>query len=152
MGLFDIADSMLGSVCDVVSETASFAEKAVSGVTEFAGDTVRYAGNAVCDATEKGINLVSGTIDVIDRPVSRTAALADNYIHLVPEILKCLNPGLGPVTSLRDSFIDNVFRASVTPVYGSVLYVDLACGYAEHSGIYVGGGEKCIVELTNEGG
>ena len=57
-----------------------------------------------------------------------------------------------PGSSLTESFIDNVLRDPVTPVFGSVLYVDLACGYAEHSGIYVGGGEKCIVELTNEEG
>ncbi|WP_406041277.1 hypothetical protein [Succinimonas sp.] len=57
-----------------------------------------------------------------------------------------------PGTSLTESFIDNVLRDPVTPVFGSVLYVDLASGYAEHSGIYVGGGEKCIVELTNEEG
>ena len=57
-----------------------------------------------------------------------------------------------PGSSLTESFIDNVLRDPVTPVFGSVLYVDLAFGSAEHSGIYVGGGEKCIVELTNQGG
>ena len=34
-----------------------------------------------------------------------------------------------------------------------VLYCDLAAGYAEHSGIYVGGGgTKCIVELSRQQG
>ena len=141
MGLFDFAESAFGSVCDVVSETASFA-----------GDTVRYAGNAACDVAEKGMNLFSDTIDVIDKPVSRALDFADDALVYMPEVIRHACPLAGPMMAPVASFIDNVLRDPVTPVMGSVLYVDLACGYAEHSGIYVGGGEKCIVELTNQGG
>ena len=38
---------------------------------------------------------------------------------------------------------------TATPVPGSILFCELDVGYAEHSGIYVGGGEKCIIELAN---
>ncbi len=170
MGFFDIAESAFGSVCGVISGTVSVAEKTVSGVAEaaggavssagkavsgaaeFVGDTVCAAGNAACDAAEKGINLVCDTIDAIDKPVSRAADFADNATQYVPVMMKLANPALGPLMAPVESFIDNVVRDPVTPVFGSVLYVDLASGYAEHSGIYVGGGEKCIVELTNQGG
>ncbi len=58
-----------------------------------------------------------------------------------------------PVHALLRSFRDNVLAEHVTPVPGSVLYCDLAAGYAEHSGIYVGGGAtKCIVELSRQQG
>lgn len=58
-----------------------------------------------------------------------------------------------PVHALLRSFRDNVLAEHVTPVPGSVLYCDLAAGYAEHSGIYVGGGgTKCIVELSRQQG
>ena len=64
-----------------------------------------------------------------------------------------------PLGNLAESFIDNVIRDTVRPVRGSVLYCDLAFGYMEHSGIYVGSGksgkdenqEKCIVELQRQG-
>ncbi len=36
------------------------------------------------------------------------------------------------------------------PKPGTVIYRDLGYGYIEHSGIYVGGGERCIVELQND--
>ncbi len=36
------------------------------------------------------------------------------------------------------------------PEPGTVLFRDLLTGYAEHSGIYVGGGERCIVELQRD--
>lgn len=57
-----------------------------------------------------------------------------------------------PVAAGINSIIDNYLRKDVVPVPGSMLYCDLAAGYIEHSGIYVGGGEKCIVELTNDRG
>ena len=38
---------------------------------------------------------------------------------------------------------------TATPVPGSILFCELDVGYAEHSGIYVGGGDKCIIELAN---
>jgi len=40
-------------------------------------------------------------------------------------------------------------RDSVTPVPGSVVYCDLACGYMEHSGIYVGNNR--IAHLNGQG-
>ncbi|WP_406041279.1 hypothetical protein [Succinimonas sp.] len=151
----DVAEFAGSAVCDAADfagDAMSSAGKAVSGAAEFVGETVCSAGNAACDAAERGINLVSDTIDIIDEPVSRAADFADNATQYIPEIIKFLNPAFGPVTVLTESFIDNVLRDPVTPVFGSVLYVDLAFGSAEHSGIYVGGGEKCIVELTNQGG
>ncbi|WP_406547757.1 hypothetical protein [Succinimonas sp.] len=36
------------------------------------------------------------------------------------------------------------------PEPGTVIYRDLGYGYVEHSGIYVGGGERCIVELQKD--
>ncbi len=57
-----------------------------------------------------------------------------------------------PIRALGRSFIDNVIRDGAEPVPGSILYCDLAVGYIEHSGIYVGDGDKCIVELTNING
>lgn len=54
-----------------------------------------------------------------------------------------------PIGNLRDSFIDNVFRDSVMPAEGSILYCDLAFGSAEHSGVYVGNGQ--IVHLDGSG-
>ncbi len=43
-------------------------------------------------------------------------------------------------------------KKRVLPVPGSVVYRDLFVGYAEHSGIYVGGSDKCIVELQRRNG
>ena len=54
----------------------------------------------------------------------------------------------GPVGNLAEGLVD-AFRDSVLPESGSVLYCDLAFGYAEHSGIYVGHNE--IVHLSSEG-
>lgn len=52
--------------------------------------------------------------------------------------------------AFAESFIDNVFRDSVTsPAPGSVLYCDLFLGQAEHSGIYVGNNQ--IVHLDGTG-
>ena len=53
-----------------------------------------------------------------------------------------------PITDLTNLVVDNVIRDSVEPVPGSVLYCDLFPGVADHSGIYVGGGDECIVELS----
>lgn len=53
------------------------------------------------------------------------------------------------VDNLRESIIDNVFRAHTSPVIGSVVYCDLLFGYAEHSGIYVG--DDKIVHLDGSG-
>ena len=65
---------------------------------------------------------------------------------LIPPLIP---PVKTPVTNLAESFVDNVFRDKVKPVKGSVLYCDLLMGNIEHSGIYVGEGEDCIVELHN---
>jgi len=55
-----------------------------------------------------------------------------------------------PVINLGESFIDNVVRDAVqSPVEGSVVYCDLAFGYAEHSGIYID--ENRIVHLNSKG-
>ncbi|MDP5131961.1 MAG: lecithin retinol acyltransferase family protein [Paraglaciecola sp.] len=41
-----------------------------------------------------------------------------------------------PALNLVESLVDT-FRDGVTPVSGSIVYCDLAFGYAEHSGIYL---------------
>lgn len=69
-----------------------------------------------------------------------------------PVINPVINPVKSPIANLTESFVDNVFRDKVKPVKGSVLYCDLLMGNMEHSGIYVGGGKDCIVELHNDNG
>lgn len=54
-----------------------------------------------------------------------------------------------PIINFAESFVDNVIRDKVYPKPGSVVYCDLAFGYAEHSGIYVGNNE--IVHLNRHG-
>lgn len=56
---------------------------------------------------------------------------------------------LKPLSNLGESVVDNVFRDKVVPVAGSVVYCDLAFGYAEHSGIYIG--RRRIVQLSSTG-
>lgn len=53
-----------------------------------------------------------------------------------------------PALNLVESLVDT-FRDGVTPVPGSVVYCDLAFGYAEHSGIYLGNGR--IAHLNGKG-
>ena len=48
-----------------------------------------------------------------------------------------------------ESIIDNVFRPTVHPQPGSVVWCELAFGTAEHSGIYVG--DNTIVHLNGDG-
>ncbi len=48
-----------------------------------------------------------------------------------------------------ESFIDNVCRDKVYPRVGSILYIDMAFGFADHSGVYVGNGQ--VVELAGDG-
>jgi hypothetical protein len=52
--------------------------------------------------------------------------------------------------STIEFIIDNAFRSTVSePEIGSILYCDLAVGFAEHSGIYVG--DNKIVHLDSQG-
>ncbi|NOI36065.1 hypothetical protein F0250_19290 [Vibrio cyclitrophicus] len=44
------------------------------------------------------------------------------------------------VGSLSKSLIQNLFWKTDGPVRGSIVYCDLAFGYAEHSGVYMGNG------------
>ncbi len=53
------------------------------------------------------------------------------------------------IFNLIESFVDNVFRDKVYPLMGSILYIDMAFGFADHSGVYVGNGQ--VVELSGEG-
>ena len=53
-----------------------------------------------------------------------------------------------PILNLAKSIYDT-FRDQVHPVVGSILYCDIAMGYAEHSGIWVG--ENEIVHLNKYG-
>ena len=63
-------------------------------------------------------------------------------------MFKLLAPIL-PVINFAESFIDEVIRDKVEPIKGSVVYCDLAFGFAEHSGIYIGYDE--IVHLNSRG-
>ncbi len=49
------------------------------------------------------------------------------------------------VGNLSKSLIQNLFWKTNSPVRGSIVYCDLAFGYAEHSGVYVGNGRTSIV-------
>ncbi|MEL4241585.1 lecithin retinol acyltransferase family protein [Shewanella xiamenensis] len=57
--------------------------------------------------------------------------------------------GQGLLENLVASFVDNVFRDTVYPIKGSIVYCELAFGHAEHSGIYVGNNR--IVHLDGSG-
>jgi hypothetical protein len=55
-----------------------------------------------------------------------------------------------PLVSFGKGLIDNVFRDMIDkPAKGSVVYCDLAGGFAEHSGIYAG--KNKIVHLNGNG-
>ncbi len=56
---------------------------------------------------------------------------------------------MDPLGNLIESFIDNVIRDKVYPCIGSILYIDMAFGFADHTGVYVGNGQ--VVELSGEG-
>ncbi|ENI4128593.1 lecithin retinol acyltransferase family protein [Vibrio fluvialis] len=53
------------------------------------------------------------------------------------------------LTQLGKSLADNLFHTTQTPVRGSIVYCDLAFGYAEHSGVYVGNGR--IIHRNGKG-
>lgn len=53
-----------------------------------------------------------------------------------------------PLYNMVESIVDNC-RDQVQPKIGSVLYCDLAFGYMDHSGIYIGDGK--IVHLSGKG-
>ena len=53
------------------------------------------------------------------------------------------------VKNLAEKIVDNVCRDKVRAKIGSVLYIEMAFGVADHSGIYIGQGE--VVELSGEG-
>jgi len=53
------------------------------------------------------------------------------------------------VGNLSKSLIQNLFWKTHRPVRGSIVYCDLAFGYAEHSGVYVGDGR--IIHRTGKG-
>ena len=55
---------------------------------------------------------------------------------------------LMPLYNMGESIVD-ACRDQVQPKIGSVLYCDLAFGYADHSGIYIGNGK--IVHLSGKG-
>ena len=57
--------------------------------------------------------------------------------------------GVALARNAATSLIDNCLRRKVQPRIGSVVYVDMFLGAAEHSGIYVGDGE--VVELGGDG-
>ncbi|MFW1364841.1 lecithin retinol acyltransferase family protein [Vibrio parahaemolyticus] len=53
------------------------------------------------------------------------------------------------VGSLSKSLIQNLFWKTNHPVRGSIVFCDLALGYAEHSGVYVGNGR--IIHRNGKG-
>ncbi|OEE89426.1 hypothetical protein A1OQ_11650 [Enterovibrio norvegicus FF-162] len=64
-----------------------------------------------------------------------------------PMLLKLLL--VKPAINLVESLVDNVILDKTTPRRGSVVYCDLAFGYADHSGIYIGNGQ--IAHLNGKG-
>ncbi|MFC3024267.1 lecithin retinol acyltransferase family protein [Vibrio zhugei] len=50
---------------------------------------------------------------------------------------------------LSKSLIQNLFWKTNHPIRGSIVYCDLVFGYAEHSGVYVGGGR--IIHRNGKG-
>ena len=79
---------------------------------------------------------------IIKKLAGKKALIAISLFPLVKPVVR----------SLYNSVAGNSFREGAVPLPGSVLYCGLDIGYTEHSGIYVGGGEKCIVELSNRNG
>ena len=61
-------------------------------------------------------------------------------LHLLPFVTPLVNFIEGAIDSCRDS---------VTPAIGSIVYCDLAFGYADHSGVYIGNNQ--IVHLNGNG-
>lgn len=57
-------------------------------------------------------------------------------------------PFVTPLVNMVEGVVDSC-RDKVRPVEGSILYCDLAFGYAEHSGVYIGDGR--IVHLNGQG-
>jgi hypothetical protein len=57
-------------------------------------------------------------------------------------------PFFTPLMNLIEGIIDSC-RETVIPVVGSVVYCDMYCGYADHSGVYVGNNR--IVHLNGNG-
>ena len=53
------------------------------------------------------------------------------------------------VGNLSKSLIQNLFWKTNSPIRGSIVYCDLAFGYAEHSGVYVGNGR--IIHRNGKG-
>lgn len=59
------------------------------------------------------------------------------------------------VGSLSKSLIQNSFWKTDSPVRGSIVYCDLAFGYADHSGVYMGNGRiihrngKGLIEVSS---
>lgn len=56
---------------------------------------------------------------------------------------------LSPVFNIAQSLTDNLFRKTNGPILGSIVYCDLAFGYAEHSGVYIG--DNRIVHRNGKG-
>lgn len=100
------------------------------------GDGIAYVGEAAYDRVTSNASTLLGVSAVV-----ATGGLA------TPLVIKALS--VGPISNVAESLVDNVLRDKVQPVPGSVVYTDLAFGYAEHSGIYVGDGR--IVELNSKG-
>lgn len=59
-----------------------------------------------------------------------------------------LFPFVTPLANILESVVDTC-RDSVIPRAGCIVYCDMYCGYAEHSGIYIGNNE--IVHLNGDG-
>mgnify|MGYP005993335003 CR=1 FL=1 len=59
-----------------------------------------------------------------------------------------LLPLVTPLVNFIEGAIDSC-RDSVVPTVGSIVYCDMYCGYADHSGIYIGNNQ--IVHLNGAG-
>lgn len=57
--------------------------------------------------------------------------------------------GINAAINITKSVTNNILYTPVVAKFGAVVYCDLAFGYAEHSGIYVG--DNSIVHLNKKG-
>lgn len=90
---------------------------------------------------------VSKTVEKKVREITEKTA---EIIHpKLGEVVRDVNRITDKLRNNTDVFTGNELNNKVIPVRGSILYCSLGLGYAEHSGIYIGGGK--IVELNGNG-
>jgi hypothetical protein len=104
------------------------------GLFDFVSDAIDTVSNVAGGAADLVGDLASSTIDT----ASEVAGLAVTVARLP----------ISPLYNVAEGIVD-ACRDQVQPEIGSVLYCDLALGYMDHSGIYIGNNE--IVHLSGKG-